>query len=110
MTTDEKIYKDFGKRLKYYRKLNHLTQVELADKLDITQSQVYRHEKGLQTIAMSMIQKYANFFNVSISELIDVQPTTTEPTYIDEIKSYNLSENEINELMNYVRFIITKRN
>lgn len=107
--TNEDIYKNFGQRLKQLRKEHGLTQTQLAEVIDVTQSSIYHYEKGNRKIPMSVLEKFAAFFEMSMSELIDVQPVTNEHTYIDEIKSYNLSENEIHDLMNYLRFIITKR-
>lgn len=111
MTNDE-IYKKFGERIKELRKERGLTQAKVASDLGIAQPTIYKYEKGLRNIPMSVLQKFANYFEMSITELIGA-PTpeiTDEYEWIEEIKSYNLSKDEVNELMNFVRFIVTKRN
>lgn len=112
MTNDDIICKEFGERLKKLRKERGLTQSQVANDLGIAQPTIYKYEKGLRNAPMSVLQKFANYFEMSITELIGV-PTPSindESEWIEEIKSYNLSKNEIDELMNYVRFIVTKRN
>lgn len=110
--TNEHIYEEFGEKLKQLRKSKGVTQTQLAEATGITQSAVYNYEKGRRKIPMSVLQKFAVYFELSMSELIGSQPTLTaeEPAWLEEIRGYNLNNDEVNELMNYVRFIITKRN
>lgn len=111
MTNDDNIYKNFGDRLKQLRKNKNVTQTQLAEATGLTQSAVYNYEKGRRKIPMSVLEKFANYFELTISELIGVNHTEKiEDAYIEEIRSYNLSKNEVEELMNYVRFIVSKRN
>lgn len=111
MSNDEIIYKEFGERLKLLRKERSLTQTDLANVIGLTQSAIYNYEKGNRKIPMSVLKKFANYFEMSITELIGLNiETPNDDWYIDEIKSYELSKNEIEELMNYVRFIVSKRN
>ena len=108
---NEHIYEEFGEKLKQLRKSKGITQTQLAEATGITQSAVYNYEKGRRKIPMSVLQKFANYFELSMSELLGTQPVISaeEPTWLEEIKAYNLSNDEVNDLMNYVRFIVTKR-
>lgn len=109
--TSEHIYKEFGERLKQLRKERGVTQSQIAEALGIAQPTIYKYEKGIRKIPMSVLQKFANYFELSMSELIGTQPVMSaeEPAWLEEIKAYNLSNDEVNDLMNYVRFIVTKR-
>lgn len=109
---NNEIYKEFGERLKQLRKERGITQAQIAEALGIAQPTIYKYEKGLRKIPMSVLQKFAVYFELSMTDLIGVQPTMTaeEPAWLEEIRGYNLNDEEVNEVLNYVRFIITKRN
>ena len=54
-----------GERLFDCRKSFGITQVELADYLGMTQSQVARLEKNIRTVKPSTVTKLSNLYNVS---------------------------------------------
>lgn len=111
--SNNEIYKEFGERLKQLRKERGITQAQIAEALGIAQPTIYKYEKGIRKIPMSVLQKFAVYFELSMSELIGVQPThetVEEPSWLEEIKQYKLHDNEINEVLNFVRYIVTKRN
>lgn len=112
MKKDDEIYREFGERLKSLRKERNLTQTQLAEAVGMTQSRIYKYEKGFQRVPMNVLQTFANYFEISMSELIGLEYSynAEESEWFNEIKSYNLSNDEINDLMNYVRYIVTKRN
>lgn len=112
MTNDVDIYKKFGERLKSLRKERNITQTQLADAVGIAQPTIYKYEKGIRKIPMNVLEKFANYFEISVTELIGAEPDTSEngnPAWINVLKTYELNESEIQELMNYARFIIAKR-
>ena len=105
--------KKFGERLKQLRKERKLTQTELAIAIDTTQSTIYKYEKGIQNVPMSVLTKIANYFEVSIDDLAGTLIETTEPSeepWIKVLKLYNFNNDELKELMNYASFIVSKRN
>lgn len=109
------VYKRFGERLKSLRTERNLTQSQLAEALGMAQPTIYKYEKGIRKIPMSVLEKFASFFKMSISELVEqeidnVKDVDGEPNYIREIKAYNLTESEIDEIMKYVRYVVTQRN
>ena len=113
MANDKTSLKKFGERLKQLRKARKLTQTQLAVALGTTQSTIYKDEKGIQNVPMSVLTKFANYFEVSIDDLagVDIESSELdEPPWIKVLKMYNLNENEIQELMNYATFIVSKRN
>ena len=71
--TDEEIYKEFGEKIKNLRKQKGLTQTELAKKMGTTQSTIYKYEKGLRTIPLNVIEKFANIFETSVDILLNTK-------------------------------------
>lgn len=113
--SNKDVYEKFGKRLRELRKDMNLTQTQLADEVGLSQSAIYHYEKGNRKIPMSVLEKLADFFKMSISELVELEIDNTkdvdgEPNYIREIKAYNLTESEIDDIMKYVRYVVTQRN
>lgn len=112
--SNEQIYKRFGERLKELRKERDLTQTQLAEAVQLSQSAIYHYEKGNRRIPMSVLEKFATFFEIGISELIELEIDNTadvngEPNYIREIKAYDLTTDEIDDIMKYVRFVVSQR-
>lgn len=65
--------------IKYYRKLNNLTQKELANKLKIKPTAISAWELGRNKPLMDNIEKMATLFDVSKSQLLgdDFKPNNT---------------------------------
>lgn len=60
----------FGERLKELRLENELTQLELAKKLFISKSSICKYEKDNNFPEASLLQKIADYFNVSVDYLL----------------------------------------
>ena len=61
---------EIGKRLKQIRIKNKLTQEELANILNTTQSNISSYENGKTLILTAFLYNYAKYFNVSLDYLI----------------------------------------
>lgn len=59
----------FGRMLAYYRKLNDLTQKQLADKVGISDAAIGNYERGEREPSFEIEEALADFFNVSILTL-----------------------------------------
>ena len=57
-------------RIKFYRNKAGLTQDELAKNLNITKQTLARWENGISQLSISQATKIAQFFQVTVSELI----------------------------------------
>ena len=75
MTQDEKLFfKQLGARIAELRKERGLTQVQLAQTLDLTQQMVASYEVGRRRVPVSLLPGIADALGVSIEELIGRQP------------------------------------
>ena len=81
----------FGKRLKELRKLNTLTQQQLADALGVTKATVSYYEKEERTPSPEMLVRIASVFHVSTDYLLGLLPES----YID---TNGLTDDDINAL------------
>ena len=62
--------KIFQERLVEQRKLNKLTQRQLADYLQITQPSYIRYENGSSEPSLENLVKLADYFDVSVDYLL----------------------------------------
>lgn len=69
-TRDDKILKEFGRRLKKIRTTKKLSLRKLSDLADVDFSQIHRIEKGESNPTLTMILTLSNALNVSASDLI----------------------------------------
>lgn len=60
----------FGNRLKELRKKSNLTQEQLAAKFYLNKSSISRYENGTQVPEHDLLEKIADYFNVSIDYLL----------------------------------------
>ena len=58
-----------GNNIKTLRNINNLTQRELADKLNISKTSIYKYEHGLTYITIPNLYNLSKLFNVSINKL-----------------------------------------
>lgn len=102
-----------GKRLRYLRKENGLTQEQLADIFLLNKSSISRYEKGHQVPEIDTLNQIADFFDVSIDYLLGRTNTKQfeNITEVENIFEYpnDLSSDEIKEINDYIKFIVLKR-
>jgi transcriptional regulator with XRE-family HTH domain len=73
-TINFSVEKDLPKRLTELRKAEGLTQVQIAQKLGITQSSYAHYESGFRKISLAMIPKIAQTLGISEEELLGLEP------------------------------------
>ena len=105
MLNDENIRDDFAdslktpnkiaERLLEARKREHLTQVEVAEKLDVSKQSMYNYEKGNTIPPTQLMEKLANLYGVESYELYTGLPsyaatrTVVSDELYEEIKLIN---------------------
>lgn len=56
--------------LRLLRLYSGLTQVELAERLDVSQSLVSDVERGSKAVSLSLLERYAEAFDIRLSKLL----------------------------------------
>ena len=80
----------FGTMIAAMRKENGMTQLELAEKMGVTDKAVSKWERDLSFPDINSIPKLAAIFNVTVDELMQVKADTKE----------NAEYNKISEIFN----------
>ena len=75
----------FGTMIAAMRKENGMTQLELAEKMGVTDKAVSKWERDLSFPDINTIPKLADVFNVTVDELIQVKADTKENNKVSEI-------------------------
>ena len=71
---------DISERIAYYRKLNSMTQAELASKLNISTQAVSKWEQKISSPDITLLPELAEIFNISIDELFGMK-VNREPVF-----------------------------
>lgn len=108
----------FSIRFKEERKNKGLTQEQLAKEFFLNKSSISRYEKGTQMPEMVMLQKFAEYFDVSVDYLLgrtDERNVHKEKPKLDEgiktiaahrINLYeDISEEGINKINEYIEMV-----
>ena len=66
-------YKVIGENIKNARRKNNLTQLQLAERINKSESSIRKYEKGLVEIPHSVIKKIADELNMNEMELIGIE-------------------------------------
>lgn len=64
------LLKQIGANIKHYRKMNHLLQTELADKLRVSPSTITNLERGTVGITLKTLYLLAEMFHIHIAQLL----------------------------------------
>ena len=60
----------FGRRLKHYRILNHMTQEALAEQVETATSSISHLENGTHTPSLKTLIKLCNVLNIGVDDLL----------------------------------------
>ena len=78
--------KIFAARISELRKEKHMTQEELAKKIGMKRGVIGYYEASAKNPTIDTVKRFADFFNVSISELIEEPtPETAKPGPIPKL-------------------------
>ncbi|MED4061673.1 helix-turn-helix transcriptional regulator [Priestia megaterium] len=119
-------YTEFGKRLKALRKTRKMTQEELADEMGISKTSVVNYEGGTRKVPLELIIKFAEYFNVSMDDLMGINVTNQDrehmifsnnPRMIEatnrwytEVGVVDFTSKELDELIHFAKYLVWKRN
>lgn len=98
--------------LKRLRKERGLTQVELAEKLNLSQSTIASWENGKRRPDLDLLPIIADFFGVSVDEIYGQEPhEQAPPTARDDVAALmaDLSPEEQAQVRQYAEFLKSQR-
>lgn len=122
---------EFGKRLKHIREGRNMSQDEFANLLGTSKQVISRYETAQRTPKITTVYEYAQKLGVSLEELTGYDKQSMQPAI--EIKNevfgivgrwtpyqarkrlpllelcQDLSEEELAEVINYIKFVQSKR-
>jgi transcriptional regulator with XRE-family HTH domain len=104
-----------GNRIRLSRKRKGMTMKQLGKAVNLHESSISRYEKGnLDTLGIEKIKEFAKVLDVSPAYLLGWQemPTLKEEMvnkWIDKVGELNFNEKELDELISYAQFIVSKR-
>lgn len=75
MTPEERaFFRQFGARIAELRKTRGMTQVQLAERLDVAQQQLASYEVGRRRVPLSLVPALAEALGTSFDELLGAEP------------------------------------
>lgn len=83
---DLTVEQDLPKRLAELRKAEGLTQIQVAQKLGITQGSYAHYESGLRRVPLAMIPKIAEALNASEEGLLGLQQKNGKPGPLSKLE------------------------
>ena len=81
----------FKEKLRYLRKHQELTQVEVAENLKINSATYSKYEQGITEPDIATIKKLANFFDVSIDYLLENDWSLSDTDEIVDLNNFILN-------------------
>ncbi|MCI9618032.1 MAG: helix-turn-helix transcriptional regulator [Eubacterium sp.] len=103
----------FAQVLRLLRVEKGLSQQELANALKISKSSVNMYERGERQPNFETLELIADYFNVDIDYLLGRTNKTTKIIQPDTLAALfdaqNFTEDELDEIMNFVEFVKNKR-
>jgi len=62
-----------GERIRHYRKLNNVTQMELADKLGVAPRYIGNLEQGHRKPSLDMLVEICKWFGIELSDILPLE-------------------------------------
>ena len=106
----------FGDRLRFLRKQNNITQADLAKMFSLGESTISFYESNKRTPDYEMLNKFADYFNVSVDYLLARTDVPNQATNNNEKGQNNplfdkidsLNDESKKELEQYIEFLKIK--
>lgn len=94
---------DFPENLKHLRESRNISQKYLADKIGVSQASIGYWEKGQRIPSMDACVKLADYFEVSILELLGIENDAIPGKIRMHQQAYTLEDDEFHLLTLYNR-------
>lgn len=81
----------FKDKIKYLRIHQELSQIEVANKLGLTQSTYSKYENGVHPPTIEILKKLAEIFDVSLDYLVENDRTIADSNEVVDLNSFLLN-------------------
>lgn len=98
---------EYLKRLKELRLTKGISQKEIAEYLGITVAAYSLYERGNREPKIAILRKIAEYYNVSVDDLLEMNSTPTIPAI--HFDDSGFTEEEMKEILQFAEFIKSKR-
>lgn len=105
----ENIKEIVAKNLLYYRKLNKITQKELADKLGVKHNAISAWENGVNSIDIDTLFQVCKIFGITVNDMYDIQTDSQPTTLAAHFDGEEYTESELEEIKNFAEYVKAKR-
>lgn len=102
----------FGKHLETIRKIRKKSRQEIAAKLEVSQQQLQKYEKGENRVAVGRLYDLAKALDVGVQELIPPKLDETKPIFKGQVDSAafylwsKLKDNQKRSMISVMRELI----
>lgn len=99
-------YEEIGHKIRLKRKSLNLTQLELAEKVGLTESSISRYESGkISTMPTSTVNKICDVLRIEPSELLGLTPENSFEYDLKDIiaSAEDLPSEILNELLGHFK-------
>lgn len=127
MGWDDESTKEYGKAIHKLRMKKNITIMEMAEELHISVEMLKEYEDGKRQIPMYMIERIASFLDVEVTQITSVHIEGEDEnldrvifsknqkvlkwyeTWDKEVGVVDFSDEEMQKLMEYAKFLISQR-
>lgn len=104
----------FDDRLKKLREARHLTQIEVANNIGVTQKAYSHYEKNVRTPSPEILIKLCVFYGVTSDYLLGIKKDHSNDTLSSERSAVEkllrqCSDEELLNVRDYLKFLIWRR-
>ncbi len=87
-----------AEELKARRKQAGLSQGELSEKTGVSEAQISEMERGIANPTLSILEKIADYFQIGVAELLDVDDMLGNQNKLKSIIHDNIDKLDVNQL------------
>lgn len=107
---EDKYKKIFSTNLKHYMSINNKNQIDLINDLGFNKSAVSTWCNGTRLPRMDKVDILAKYFNINRSDLIeDKSGKPNFDTFSDYFDAQEFTDDELDEIRNFIEFVKNKR-
>lgn len=100
-------------KIKELRSNKGISQKKLADAIGVAQSSINYWEKGQRTPSVAAAQKLADYFNITLDELYDIDDIDNIPESTNTLAAHfdgdEYTDEELEEIKRFAEYIKSRR-